>query len=120
MDGYTRTPEMTRELSVTMVTVLRAQPTQRMGQIICNAMGWHSGTLFNLFDERLLEALQNYAKSGESGGDQLFSGITDDRLTHAVDLLDQFDRYSAEDSGYQGSPFQANVHEFLQEQGLRS
>lgn len=119
MDGYTRTPEMTRELSVAIVASLRARPTQRVGQIFCNALGWQIDTLFNVHDEKLNEALRDYLKTG---GDEEIAPATgvDLMLSRAVELLDHFDRYAQEDSGYHGSPFESNVTEFLQEQGLRT
>lgn len=118
MDGYTRAPDMTRELSVALVASLRARPTQRAGQIICNAMGWNIDTLFNLHDEKLNEGLRAYLKTGS---DEIAPATSADAtLAKAIELVDHFDRYAQEDSGYHGSPFEANVTEFLQEQGLRA
>lgn len=119
MDGYTRDQGHTEELIALVSSGLRDKPDQRFGQLLCNAMGWHIDTLFNVYDEKIIEGLRSYLHVLWVDGTATTS--TDRSLQRAVELLDQFDRGTRleEHDEYPGSPFETIVTEFLQDHGKR-
>jgi hypothetical protein len=54
---YRRTPLMTESLASVLATALRDNPTQRLGQLICNSTGIVHSLLFNIHDEDMIDLL---------------------------------------------------------------
>lgn len=63
MQGYNRDPAMTEQLLAAVRDALYAHPTQRLGQIIDNALFDDLGpNLFNVHDEDLIARLNTYTR----------------------------------------------------------
>lgn len=71
MKGYTREPENDDRLINAVRACLYAHPTQRLTQIILNALrlssprsdgGFDTTDLWNVYDETLIDALEAYAR----------------------------------------------------------
>lgn len=62
MQGYLRPPEMVDELVEAVRAALYANPTQRMGQLICNMSGTRD--LFNMHDEDMADLLLRSTAGG--------------------------------------------------------
>lgn len=62
MQGYTREPETAERLVNAVREAVYAHPTQRLGQIIDNALYDSNIDLFTLYDEAMIVALEDYAR----------------------------------------------------------
>lgn len=62
MRGYNREPVTAERLVNAVREAVYAHPQQRLGQIIVNAMRDSNIDLFELYDEALVVALEQYAR----------------------------------------------------------
>jgi hypothetical protein len=66
MDGYTRSPEMTKELLVALADALCDNPTQRLGQLLINVATastidiCDTGHIWDVHDEDWVRLLRKY------------------------------------------------------------
>jgi hypothetical protein len=68
-DGYTRSPEVAEQLIAAIRDALYAFPTQRLGQIIDNALGirLEEHDLFQVYDEATISNLRVYIEEHANG-----------------------------------------------------
>lgn len=60
MRGYYRSPEMTEKLIEVLAAALRADPTQRLGQLVENVCRFAENPIpqFQIWDEEIMELLK--------------------------------------------------------------